>query len=289
MKIGPLILNMLVDSLEGLYCFPSSATPLLPASDLALRAPEHGLGFTVVPGVFDNRTVAQNGEVFQANINPSGFSGVRQWFRNCGLGAEAGVPAPALSLESHGLDLAFNGTVQLDLQHPHALNVELAVLPEFAPIPISWEGVAVEPAAGLEPWEARLLPHPDPAEESLEGLVHSPQHVLAGRVVSQVQVACGSNLPDLIGLVVVVEGDLPHAPGVPAFLNGGVIEDAGFRKLTFQGEALQPGGVEPVLEGLTQRNPSVSSFATRYNGKAGNGRLISSIPEKEASGDSSAS
>ena len=46
----------------------------------------------------------------------------------------------------------------------------------------------------------------------------------------------------------------------------------------------------PVFEGfMEQRNPSVPDFATRYNDETGNGRLVSSIPEKEASGDSSAS
>ena len=223
MKIRPLVSDMSVHPLESADCLPSPVASLLPAGYLPLSTPEIGLSLSVVAGVLDNRAVAQDREALQPNINSGDFSGIGQWLRDFNLDTEAGVPAPALSFQSHGLDLTRHWPVELDLQASNPLDVQLPVIPELAAVAINRQGVAVEATPGLEPWESSFLPSLAPAKEGLKSLIDPAQHILTSRVVNQAEISSRPNLFKLIGLVVVVHRYPGHAPGVPTLLKGGII------------------------------------------------------------------
>jgi hypothetical protein len=81
MEVRPLILNMLVHSLEYSNCLPPPVATFLAPGYLSLSTSEGSLSFTVVAGVVDNRAVTQNRKAFQPNINPSDFPSGGHWLR----------------------------------------------------------------------------------------------------------------------------------------------------------------------------------------------------------------
>jgi len=250
-----LIPHVSVDTLKFTDRLTSTVTPPLPAGDFALCSAKAGLGLAVVSGVGYFSPVAQNGKVSQAEIDANGLAGGGQGLGG-GFNAEAYVPFPALPFQCQRLDLALQGPVELHLNLSHALNIEPPVVPQLTAVAIGRKGVAVVVPVGLEPREPRLLAGLHPTEERLECLIHSPEHVLAGGVVSKPKVARCSYLFQLVCLAVVVASGSLHLPSISAFLQSAVVQATGFRKLVFQGKRLCGVRVETVLEG----SPHLSSL-----------------------------
>ena len=252
-EVRPLVANVNVDPLKFLYgLVPPVAAPL-PTGHLALGSAKSGLRDPVVPGVLEDTTIAQDREALQPHVDAHGLAGGGQRLSSGDFNAKAGVPFPALPFQGERLDLPIQEPVKLDLDFPHALDVKASIVPELAAVAVGREGVAVEPGPGFEPGEACFMTSPDSAEESSVGLVDPPQHVLAGGVVGQPQVSGDPNRFELVGLGVVVDRDAAHAPGIPALLEGGVVEPTGFGQLEAQGLGLLPVGIEAVLEGFEQK------------------------------------
>jgi hypothetical protein len=203
MKIRPLVADVSVDPLKCLNCLASPAASLLSTGYLTLSPPEAGLGLPVVAGVLNYCAVAQSDEALQSNVNPSDFSGGRQWLRDFKFNTKTDIPASTLPLEGHGFYLTHHRAVEFDFQDSDPLDVEVSIISELAPITVGREGVAVEASHRLEPGETGLPATLNPSEERLESLVHPAQHVLASGVILQPQVPHRPNRFKLVGLVIV--------------------------------------------------------------------------------------
>jgi hypothetical protein len=106
------------------------------------------------------------------------------------------------------------------------------------------------------------------AEEGVEGLVHAAQHVLTARKICKRHIAGGANCLQLLGLVVVVQRNPLHPPGVTALLQGGVVQPTRLAKLSGQKLRLPPAWIQSVFEGLAHIRASLSrpALAVRLGG-----------------------
>src|SRR5205085_6579908 len=98
-------------------------------------------------------------------VKADGLAGGRQG-HNRDLTDDDHIPPLSHALERDRLDRAADGTMQLDLECTHALDVEPPVL-ELAPVAVAGKGDAVKAEVALEAGEARGLACVDPAKEVL--------------------------------------------------------------------------------------------------------------------------
>jgi hypothetical protein len=252
--------------------FADQLTTSLATCNLTLRPPEFGLAFTVISGVFNLGSVRQRGEGAQAHVNARLFYRSRHRFRLT-FDAEHGIPPSRLALDSHGLDSAFNRPMQFDLDGAYALQSQFAVVEQFASVAVAGEGDAVitaDRAKSRITWRLAIL---DAIKECIESLINSTQHILAAREVGKSQITIGANLFQLIGLIVVDNRVVEDAIGVATFLNGGVVEAAGFSKLMIKRGDLCAGRIEPVFEVLFYYN-LISHCGSRLIREAALVRLV---------------
>jgi hypothetical protein len=256
MKIAPLVPHMCVDPLQGLDRFAAPVSTPFSASNLALRSSQLGLSCCEVARIVDPGAIRQGGERLQPDIEPHRFGAVGQR-GGVTRHAEADVPAPGFPLERHGLDRALQGPVPLDFEFADALAVQLAIGPHAAAIAIRRQGEAVEPRAAFEPRIAGLFAGLHATKEGLEGLLDAAQHILAGGEIRQTQAAIGADRFELVGLIVVVEGDVRLAIGISTFLEGSVVQSPGLIKLGLQGFCLSARGIDFIAEGLAHGSSSL--------------------------------
>lgn len=283
LEVRSLIPNMNMNLLKESDRLPAAYSALLAPGNFPLTAPEFCQPDFEATGIGNQFAVREGGKGINSHVNANSS---RWWDprRNINSYRKAGVPPAGLSLESEGLNFAGDRPVQLQLDGADPLYLDPAGIGKVTAVSPGRESVAVESVPGFEAGIAGFLTGLHTAEESLESLIHPPEHVLAGGEVGQVKVAGITYLFKLVGLVVVITTDLLHTPGFAAFLERGVVQGAGLRKLVLKGCSLLFAGIQAVFEGLTQKfKPSFTSFATRYNDKAGIGRLHSYyIKRKEA-------
>jgi len=289
-KIRPLIPDMRVRLLEQTDGLAPAFAAFPSPGDASLCCPECRLAMTVVAWVLYQLTIGQGGKGRESHVNSDSVRQRRRWIHTDNH-AETGIPLTSLTLEGERLNLAGDRPVHLQLDETDTLQLKPVVVRNVATISPGREGITVEAVPTLKPGVAGFSPSLHPAEESPESLVDPPEHVLAGRIVGKSQVASIPYLLELVGLVVVVARYAVSAPSVSALLESRVIQGPGFRQLILQSFGLLTVGIQTVLKSSTQKlKPSFTNFATRYNDKAGIGRLHDhDITGKEVSANSSAS
>src|SRR5215471_18847738 len=117
---------------------------------------------------------------------------------------------------------------------------------------------AVVPPQGTEAWEAGMFASLDPCEECLEGLIQPTEYVLTAGEVRQSKQPCGTHRLQLLCLLVVVDAFTADLPGTASFLQRGVVQVAGFAKLTLQKRNLCSCGVETIFVGPAHLFPFLS-------------------------------
>jgi hypothetical protein len=117
--------------------------------------------------------------------------------------------------------------MRLDFNGAYALQSQF-VVEDFASVTITGEGDAVITTDGAESRIAGLLTVLHTTKERIESLINTAQHVLAAREVGKSQIASGADVFQLIRLIAIVDRFVRDAISVTAFLNGGIVEAAGF-------------------------------------------------------------
>ncbi len=254
MKISALVADVSRRFLKQPHSLFPALTSSLSSVGLTLRPPQLGLRLLVVARILDLFAIAQSRQVPQANVKASGFGGLRQR-RSLALNRKADVPLASFALD--GFDRAFNRTMQFGLAPP--LNLEFAVREQSAAVAVAWKRHAVKAVTRLEARESSLalfLFHP--TKEGFEILVHAAQDILTAREVLKLKIISGANLPQLIGLAVVVQRLTGEAVGSAPFLQRAIVESAGFRQLAGQELNLLLRRIESVIEGLSHNVRSIT-------------------------------
>ena len=161
-EVAPLAGNVFMDALETEHGLAAAARPLAASGNAALGAAQLRLPAPEPARIGNHLAATERREVFQANIDTDFRSEFRQGF-GLAFNAEAYVPAASAAAERHGLDLAAELSMPLDLEFSDSLNVELAVITDFAAITIGRERVGVEAVTRLEARETGLVAAFDPA------------------------------------------------------------------------------------------------------------------------------
>ena len=255
LEVGPLVLNVRVLSLQHGNSFSAPVRPLaLAPCHPPLRHAQFALCIAIQTWIVNLSAIAiaQGREGRQANVD-SDCRGRRRQRGFVALHGEDGKPTSGLTPDRDSLDLALDGTVELDLDLPHSLNADHFSI-EFAAITIRWKGQTVVSGSGLEAREPRLLPTLNATEECFECLVEASQNVLTAGEVGDSDQPFGPHLLQLPRLIVVVDR-LPADPICPnALFKSAVVEITGFQKLVGEGLCLCLVGVYPVFERLTHSN-----------------------------------
>ena len=171
-------------------------------------------------------------------------------------------PAAPFAANLDRLDPALDLAVDGDLHVPDPLQVHPARvgLPTAA-ITVLGPFDTVEPVRRLEPRVAGRLAGLDPPEEPGERPVQPAQRRLLGREGPRRHIR--PDLPDVLELsrlVPVGDTGSPQPPGVPSFLQGGVVQLAVGCQTLPQGDLLACGGPQPELVGPS--HPASRPLAT---------------------------
>lgn len=253
-EIGSLVPNVNVSPLKQQYSLTAAGAALPATGDLALTATEPGLRVPVVPGVLDLGPIGHHCETGEPHVNSGGAVAGRQRL-GIALDTEAGEPAARFALDRNRLDLAFDGTVQVDLDFTSALNPKFGC-GQLAAISVGRERDAViapERPKSREP--DLLLATLAPGKEGSERLVDSSQYVLAAREVGKGEASVRPHRLQLVGLIVVVDRLAANFPGSDAFFQSGVIEAGGFLQFASKEHHLSLRQQKLVLEGQTHLLP----------------------------------
>src|SRR5262249_32700066 len=181
-------------------------------------------------------------------INTRARIALRQW-QNLILDAETGIPFAAGTLESDRFDATSKRAVQLHLDMPHALHVEM-VCGQPASISPTRERIAIEASPRLEARIASLLARFDATKERLKGLLDTTQNVLAGREIRQSAIPLLPDRLQLVRLIVVVQRHATPLIGIPTLLQGRIIQTTGFPELGVKRVSLGIRREETVSVGL---------------------------------------
>src|SRR6202011_4610373 len=124
--------------------------------------------------IFNLTAVTQWREVSETNIQTDILGAIGQ---RCAPNfyAETGVPLSSLAFDRQCLNLAFNRTVQLDLDAANLRQFQVLACDGKAKLRIGQRIIA---STSAETRKASLLPAPQAAEESLERSIYAGQCVL---------------------------------------------------------------------------------------------------------------
>jgi len=273
------IRTLVTDAGVGLLEQPDGLSPagaaFLTLGDLPLTPAQLPQSRFEVTGISHQLSIGEGGEGTKPHIDTYSLRR-RQGGTNIDNYTEAGVPLPGFMLQGKGLNLTGNRAVHLQSDDADSLGFKPASVRQVAAVSPGGKSIAVKSIPGLETRISRFLPCLHPAEESPEGLVNPPEHILAGGVVGQFKVTRVSYLLELVRLVVVVKAQFLHSPRLAAFLESGIIQRASLIKLMLKSFCLLSVWVKAILKSPTQKlSHPFTDFATRYNDKAGIGRLHS--------------
>jgi len=275
-KVQSLVSDMSMSLLEKDDSLTSSLAPLLPTGYPTLSHAQPLLSLPVVAGVLDYRSIRENGEAFQPDINADALLRVRQQ-AGIELDAEADVPLTRLTLDRHGLDDPDQGTMPFDLEVPSPLKLELAVIQDLATISIAGKGDTVEAAVRLEAREARCLAVFDSRKERIKRFRQTAQDLLTARKVRQCQITIRSNLLELVSLILVADRFAHHPVSIPSLLKRSIVQLAGFSQLAVQKGGLDFGRVQAVAKGFSHES-ILTKERRRQGGKLQTPRLHGNSP-----------
>ena len=199
----------------------------LPARDPPLGVLQRLLRVPVVSRILDELTVRRDEEDLQSQIDACLRAGGREWLAGYVHTGKASVPAIGFLRESHCLDGTFEWATPADWEPSDLHQDEIAIF-QRRPIAKLLVGKGMVPVAALKPGIAWLLSCLDPAEEGGKGTVESGedilQHLGMDVMVLWAYRFDGGQLGTLVG-----SGDtlMAQAPGIPALLEGSVVEFLG--------------------------------------------------------------
>ena len=264
MKIPALIPNMQVGALQSVHGLASPVTAALPPSDLALCSPQPSLTIFEVAGILNAGAVGERCKGFQPNVNAYGFRALGQR-QGIDFDAEADVPTPGFALQGDRFDRTLERAMPFDFEIADTLTVQLAIVADLAAVVVGGEGVGVETGVGFKPRVPSFLTRLHAAEERFEGLIDPPKDILTGRKICQAQTAIGTNRPELVGLIVIVQRDSALFVGITALLQSRVIQKPGPFQLNVENFGLTACGIQPVLIALPHRSGSSLRFDIPLN------------------------
>jgi len=247
LKFVALASDSLIHLLQLRDCFPPTMAAFPTSCHSSLGPTQFGFRLTLPAGIGNRLTVRQCRKGCQSDIHPNLRIQPRQrfWFAFYG---KANVPLVAFPLHRDGLNRASHRTVQFDFNLSDTLNTQ-RVAGQLDPIPVAGKRNAVVSTPRLESRVARFFSSLYPAEESLEGLVHPTKNILAAGEISQTQVTGGTNVFQLVRLVVVVNRN-PLFPGISTLLQRRIVESARLPQLLRQSLRLETRCEEPISKRL---------------------------------------
>ena len=247
LEIVALVSDMCMSLLERSDSLPTTGPALLTAGNFTLDPAKVSHSQSEVTRILDKLTIGQGSERGKPHIDANNFRR-RGSISNIDRHAETAIPLTGLTLKSQSLNLASNRPVHLQFDSADTLDFKPTCIGKVATVPPNREGVAVKPVSWFETGVACFLTGFNPAKESLEGLIDTPQHILASGEVSEFKVSDIPNIFQLASLVVVVTGHTLHAPGVSTLLKCGIVKRAGLPKLVLESAYLLFGRVEAILK-----------------------------------------
>jgi hypothetical protein len=150
-----------------------------------------------------------------------------------------------------------------------ARNTENAESPAFSPDdqPFAYSQIgAVKPGLGTEPWEARLLPSPEPPEERGKGLIQSPQYLLfSGEGKSSQALVSSADCLQFQCLLIVAERQSTTLIRFDALLQGRIVKITERPEHAGQSIRLRAARIEPVFK----RQPHSKAFRHPANYTSG--------------------
>ena len=223
-KVAPFVGHSLVKVRDYFARLLSLPTSLRRRAQFPLSLCQSLFFCTEESRILDRFTVGQHGKFFQPAVNPRLIECDWQWLR-LALDRKASEPlARRCPRDGQCFDFPFHRAMQFDFHPSDFRQPQFALLYAEARLRV---GEARISRASAEARESGFLSCFDPAEESVEGFVQSPQHFLQDLRVNPVQV--GSNLLDvgeLVYLIVAAYRLAAEAVSVASFLKRGVVEFA---------------------------------------------------------------
>lgn len=247
MEIRPLVAHPDMSTPEQLDCFAPSPTALLAPPQFSLGPAQLRLGFLVVSWIVHRRSVRENGETVQTQIDPCGLLGSGEWSRVL-LDTEMNIPTASLALDSDRLALTLQRPVKYNLDVPSALNMEFTVGQQATTIAIRRKSQAVIPPGGSETGESPSLSRFASSVESLESDVKPANDILGALRIHQSQTTVLPHSWQLTLLVHVLYRFALDFPSSDSFFHRRVVQRAGLKKLAGEKSHLRFGWLQSVLE-----------------------------------------
>src|ERR1700737_1826045 len=234
-----------MSALEKLPSFTSAVRTFLSTRNLSLCNSKSRLGHSVVARIFNLTAVTQCREVSESDINADLLGAIGQ--RNAlHFYAETGVPLSSLAFDRQCLNLAFNRTVQLDLDAANLRQFQVLAFDGKAKLRIGQRIIA---STSAETRKASLLPAPHGAEQSLERSIYAVQCVLQHRPIDIAKFSTlNFDFWQLIRLRTKTNRLAFKAVGISTLLQSSVVQLAAQRKLTLKNDRLIPCGVQTLLK-----------------------------------------
>jgi hypothetical protein len=192
-------------------------------TDLALLNLQLALCFAKITRILNYFASRKRGEVFQTHINAKRFARLRKESRLVFFHRKNDKPTVNLSLDGAAFYLAFDRTRKPQATRANLGESQLVTFQSESGLRI---GKRVIAALAFKSWKACFfITLQTTLKEGVIGSRHSPKNILRDLRIQASQVfPYLSNLFQLIGLVIVVDG-LPGLPvGVASFLKRGVVE-----------------------------------------------------------------
>lgn len=229
--------NSTMNFLKQSNRFATAMRTLFASGDLTLGSAKFSLCRPIPSRIGERIPVRQSSEGFQPDINSDGVveNGKRAGFA---LDREANIPFSAIPLYCDRFNLARDRAMQFDFDFADTLHTQ-SIACEFDAVVVTRECDAIETTARLEAREARFLVSLHPKKKGFVRFIDTTKDVLAARKIRQCQVACRSNIFQLIGLVVIIQRLLVAAISLPPFLQCAIIKTAGFAQLLVEGVRLE--------------------------------------------------
>lgn len=220
-EVRALIANVRVCPLQQLNRLTSAARASLSPRNPALRPAKFSLRLTVIARIGYLCAVAQGGERRQPDIDADSTAICGKGLRPT-LNRKAGIPLTRLSLHRQGLNLPFDGAMQLDFDLPDFRQVKPRLLQGESELRV---GEAVIPGARTETGEAGLLFSSHAGEERLERLINPAQRLLQHLGINTIQFWTRLfDVRKLSGLRDEVDTLTVDTPSITSFLQGSIIK-----------------------------------------------------------------
>lgn len=246
-KIRPLPLDTAISTLKQRYGISSPLRTSLTPRYAPLRHSQGALGFPVIAWVDYFRSIAQGGEVRQANVDPD-HAGIERQRLRLNLAGEQRKPVANLALDGQRLNLACQWAMQFNSHLPDLRQSETIPFQSVPNVPKRQTVIAL---CRTKARESRLLARPNTAEEGFKRKVYPLQSIFqrSSRNTGNVR-AIWLDVLQLQCLVKVGDRLPLKSPCVAPFLKRGIVKFRADRKVFIKGVSFALGRIDSILESL---------------------------------------